>query len=208
MLDFLLGLIIGRSNPNQCFTDKKYNKYLENQRRIKEEAFRQREEKERKEREERLKKTCSVSPFYRDENIYNIIRGLTLNQRDFDKFESQIKKGYGYMFFIEVGEISETGYIYPLEKVFKNRSLDKTVAKFIELCNSDEHHYRVAIEFGLGNETIVTTRVMSWCERYREVVYNTTPLFSISFWKDFNERKRKLEEKTSKEGDENDDFNW
>ena len=45
MLDFLLGLIIGRSNPNQCFTDKKYNKYLENQRRIKEEAFRQREEK-------------------------------------------------------------------------------------------------------------------------------------------------------------------
>ena len=59
MLDFLLGLIIGRSNPNQCFTDKKYNKYLENQRRIKEEAFRQREEKERKEREERLKKTCS-----------------------------------------------------------------------------------------------------------------------------------------------------
>lgn len=56
MLDFLLGLIIGRSNPNQCFTDKKYNKYLENQRRIKEEAFRQREEKERKEREERLKK--------------------------------------------------------------------------------------------------------------------------------------------------------
>ena len=54
MLDFLLGLIIGRSNPNQCFTDKKYNKYLENQRRIKEEAFRQREEKERKEREERL----------------------------------------------------------------------------------------------------------------------------------------------------------
>ena len=91
MLDFLLGLIIGRSNPNQCFTDKKYNKYLENQRRIKEEAFRQREEKERKEREERLKKTCSVSPFYRDENIYNIIRGLTLNQRDFDKFESRIK---------------------------------------------------------------------------------------------------------------------
>lgn len=100
MLDFLLGLIIGRSNPNQCFTDKKYNKYLENQRRIKEEAFRQREEKERKEREERLKKTCSVSPFYRDENIYNIIRGLTLNQRDFDKFESRIKKGYGiYVFY-------------------------------------------------------------------------------------------------------------
>ena len=28
MLDFLLGLVIGRSNPNQCFTDKKYNKYL------------------------------------------------------------------------------------------------------------------------------------------------------------------------------------
>lgn len=25
MLDFLLGLIIGRSNPNQCFTNKRYN---------------------------------------------------------------------------------------------------------------------------------------------------------------------------------------
>ena len=61
MLDFLLGLIIGRSNPNQCFTDKKYNKYLENQRRIKEEAFRQREEKERKEREERQKKGQKIS---------------------------------------------------------------------------------------------------------------------------------------------------
>lgn len=79
MLDFLLGLVIGRSNPNQCFTDKKYNKYLENQRRIKEEAFRQREEKERKEREEALKRTCKVPSFYRDENIYTIIDSLAFN---------------------------------------------------------------------------------------------------------------------------------
>ena len=56
MLDFLLGLIIGRSNPNQCFTDKKYNKYLENQRRIKEEAFRQREEKRAKRKRRKTKK--------------------------------------------------------------------------------------------------------------------------------------------------------
>ena len=177
MLDFLLGLVIGRSNPNQCFTDKKYNKYLENQRRIKEEAFRQREEKERKEREEALKRTCKVPSFYRDENIYTIIDSLAFNPNLVYTLKNSIKKGYGYMFFIEVGESDESGrYLRNEKRVFESRSLDKTVEKFTELCNSNEHYFKVKISFELEYKGIKTsTWVIVWNEKDRKIVLNYTP---------------------------------
>lgn len=183
MLDFILGLIIGRSNPNQCFTNKKYNKYLKEQEQIKREAFRRREEEERKKREEALKRTCTVPAFYCDENISVILRSLTLNSYLYDDAKKTIEKGLGYNFTIVIDEPVhevtnwEAEYFCEERKVFENRSLDKTVKKFIELCNSDKHYYRVRMRFEikyLGQET--SYWVMSWREKDREVVLNSTPL--------------------------------
>lgn len=183
MLDFLLGLIIGRSNPNQCFTDKKYNKYLKEQEQRKREAFRMREEKARKEREEVLKRTCTVSDFYCDKNVPAILRSLTLNAFLYNSAAKTIKSGQGYKFTIVIDEPMqevtdwELSYYCEERKVFENCSLDKTVEKFIELCNSDKHYYKIWMNFEIKYLKQETEGwVMSWSEKERQVVLNSSAL--------------------------------
>lgn len=71
----------------------------------------------------------------------------------------------------------KVGVIYAMKRGFlKVVHLIKTVEKFTELCNSNEHYFKVKISFELKYKGIKTsTWVIVWNEKDRKVVLNYTP---------------------------------
>lgn len=201
MLDFILGLLIGNGNPDRCFTNKKYNKYLKEREQIKREAFRRQEEEERKKKEELMKRTCSIPSYYCDENKFNILRWVFVCEVTAVGLKEILEKKSNYYFEVTVvlGEVGKFS-LHEEKRILKTNSLTEAVEKFIELCNSDEHYYWVLLSATIRQHMMMQkSNVLIWMEERRIPALINSEYFLSEMWK--------WEENKKKEKDKNDGCN-